>query len=564
MGIESIVTIAIVAGCSMLLTALLAWLWSRLKMQRERDQWASDAEVQQALTQASVATHQRDREDLTQRLQAAQQQLDDRSVTLERALISEAGLKSQVAQLQQQALGLEGRLEAGARETDQLRADNASHREKVSHLQTTLLEQQKQNEEKLALLHQARESLNAEFKNLANEIFDAKQKSFKEQNQMQMDGLLKPLGEKIKDFEKRVEETYDRESKERFSLAKEVRDLQTLNVRISQDAVNLTNALKGENKTQGTWGEVILERVLEKSGLEKGREYEVQVNLKNSQGQRFQPDVVVHLPEGKDVIIDSKVSLVGYERYCSAEPGSQQQEALKAHIQSLRQHVKQLSEKDYQNLENVRTLDFVLLFVPVEAAFTLAVQQDNELFSNAFDKNIVLVAPSTLLATLRTIQNIWRYEQQNKNAQEIAGKAGALYDKFVNFVADLEDIGGKLDSVQAVYAKAHNKLVSGKGNLVTRAENMRELGARVTKSLPANLVELASQEQAIQISKSAQAQIQVRQSCASMCSSTLPVLISFFTACRQTTSCRRKGTTRPCSERGERHVDPRDHPRRDR
>jgi len=278
MGIESIVTIAIVAGCSMLLTALLAWLWSRLKMQRERDQWASDAEVQQALTQASVATHQRDREDLTQRLQAAQQQLDDRSVTLERALISEAGLKSQVAQLQQQALGLEGRLEAGARETDQLRADNASHREKVSHLQTTLLEQQKQNEEKLALLHQARESLNAEFKNLANEIFDAKQKSFKEQNQMQMDGLLKPLGEKIKDFEKRVEETYDRESKERFSLAKEVRDLQTLNVRISQDAVNLTNALKGENKTQGTWGEVILERVLEKSGLEKGREYEVQVN----------------------------------------------------------------------------------------------------------------------------------------------------------------------------------------------------------------------------------------------------------------------------------------------
>ena len=503
MGIESIVTIAIVAGCSMLLTALLAWLWSRLKMQRERDQWASDAEVQQALTQASVATHQRDREDLTQRLQAAQQQLDDRSVTLERALISEAGLKSQVAQLQQQALGLEGRLEAGARETDQLRADNASHREKVSHLQTTLLEQQKQNEEKLALLHQARESLNAEFKNLANEIFDAKQKSFKEQNQMQMDGLLKPLGEKIKDFEKRVEETYDRESKERFSLAKEVRDLQTLNVRISQDAVNLTNALKGENKTQGTWGEVILERVLEKSGLEKGREYEVQVNLKNSQGQRFQPDVVVHLPEGKDVIIDSKVSLVSYERYCSAEPGSQQQEALKAHIQSLRQHVKQLSEKDYQNLENVRTLDFVLLFVPVEAAFTLAVQQDNELFSNAFDKNIVLVAPSTLLATLRTIQNIWRYEQQNKNAQEIAGKAGALYDKFVNFVADLEDIGGKLDSVQAVYAKAHNKLVSGKGNLVTRAENMRELGARVTKSLPANLVELASQEQAIQISKSA-------------------------------------------------------------
>jgi len=496
---EFIVALAIAAGLGMSLMVLGGGLWLRGRLRREREQWASEAAVQQALAHASLTTGQRDVDELGVRLQAIQQRLDDRSETLERALIAEAGLKSQVEQFERQILSLEGRLEQGARQSDQLRADNARHREKVSQLQTTLQEQQKQNEEKLALLHQARESLNAEFKNLANEIFDAKQKSFKEQNQMQMDGLLKPLGEKIKDFEKRVEETYDRESKERFSLAKEVRDLQTLNVRISQDAVNLTNALKGENKTQGTWGEVILERVLEKSGLEKGREYEVQVNLKNEQGQRFQPDVVVHLPEGKDVIIDSKVSLVSYERYCSAEPGPVQQEALKAHIQSLRQHVKQLSEKDYQNLENVRTLDFVLLFVPVEAAFTLAVQQDNEIFSNAFDKNIVLVAPSTLLATLRTIQNIWRYEQQNKNAQEIAGKAGALYDKFVNFVADLEDIGGKLDSVQAVYAKAHNKLISGRGNLVTRAENMRELGARVTKNLPTNLVELASQEQVRQV-----------------------------------------------------------------
>jgi len=495
MGIETNIAVTVGMVLGVFFTVLIGWLLVRGRMRVERDRWASEALVQQTLMQASITTAQRDREDLMQRLLREQQQVSDRSAALERALIAEAGLRSQVEQCQQQLLGVETRLELAAREAEQLRADNANHREKVSHLQTTLLEQQKQNEEKLTLLQQARESLNAEFKNLANDIFDAKQKSFKEQNQLQMDGLLKPLSEKIKDFEKRVEETYDRESKERFSLAKEVRDLQTLNVRISQDAVNLTNALKGENKTQGTWGEVILERVLEKSGLEKGREYEVQVNLKNEQGQRFQPDVVVHLPEGKDVIIDSKVSLVSYERYCSAEPGAAQQDALKAHILSLRQHVKLLSEKDYQNLENVRTLDFVLLFVPVEAAFTLAVQQDNEIFTNAFDKNIVLVAPSTLLATLRTIQNIWRYEQQNKNAQEIASRAGALYDKFVNFVADLEDIGAKLESVQTVYAKAHNKLTSGKGNLVTRAENMRELGARVTKILPANLVEIAVQEQ---------------------------------------------------------------------
>jgi DNA recombination protein RmuC len=252
----------------------------------------------------------------------------------------------------------------------------------------------------------------------------------------------------------------------------------------------LTNALKGESKTQGTWGEVILERVLEKSGLVKGREYEIQMAAKTEDGKRMQPDVVVHLPESKDLIIDSKVSLTAYERYCTADEPGQRAVELAAHIQSLRQHIKQLSSKDYQNLSSIRTLDFVLLFVPVEAAFSLAVQEDNELFSSAFDKNIVLVAPSTLLATLRTIQNIWRYEQQNKNAQEIAERAGALYDKFVNFVADLEDIGGRLTAVQTAYDKAHNKLASGRGSLVSRAETMRELGAKVTKTLPQNLVEM--------------------------------------------------------------------------
>lgn len=478
MSIELIVLLATAGLLGASLAALIGTLLGRARLQQQRGQLESD-----------MALQQRDLDNLGGQLQAAQQQLGHKAQALERALVNGAGLQSRVDHQQQQIAAVELRLAAALSDASALQADNAGHRERTSHLQTTLQEQQKQSAEKLQLLEQARERLSAEFKNLANDIFDAKQKSFKEQNQLQMDGLLKPLGEKIKDFEKRVEETYNRESKERFSLAREVKGLQELNVRISQDAVNLTNALKGESKTQGTWGEVILERVLERSGLEKGREYEVQVNLRNEAGQRFQPDVVVHLPEGKDVIIDAKVSLVSYERYCSAAPGPAQNEALKAHILSLRQHVKQLGAKDYQNLENIRTLDFVLLFVPVEAAFTLAVQQDSEIFANAFDKNIVLVAPSTLLATLRTIQNIWRYEQQNKNAKEIAGKAGALYDKFVNFVADLEDIGGRLDGVQAVYARAHNRLVSGKGNLVSRAENMRELGARVTKTLPAHLLE---------------------------------------------------------------------------
>lgn len=377
-----------------------------------------------------------------------------------------------------------------ADKNEQQASEITGHREKISQLETTLNEQQKQTEEKLALLQEAKAQMNVEFKSMANDIFDAKQKRFSEQSQAQLDGILKPLGDRIQAFEKKVEDSYATEAKERFSLIKEVKNLQELNTRISKDAINLTNALKGENKTQGTWGEVILERVLEKSGLAKGREYEIQVAATSEEGRRLQPDVVVHLPEGKDLIIDSKVSLTAYERYCTAEdPGARAQE-LSAHIQSLRQHIKQLSSKDYQNIATIRTLDFVLLFVPVEAAFSVAVQEDGELFSSAFDKNIVLVAPSTLLATLRTIQNIWRYEQQNKNAQEIADRAGALYDKFVNFVSDLEDIGGRIGSVQTAYDKAHNKLVSGRGSLVNRAETMKELGAKVSKSLPENLVEM--------------------------------------------------------------------------
>jgi DNA recombination protein RmuC len=357
-------------------------------------------------------------------------------------------------------------------------------------LQTSLHEQEKQNKEKLELLEKAREQMNAEFKLIASEIFDAKHKVFKAESKEQLGNLLSPLSDRIKDFEKRVEKSYNDESKERFSLVKEVRNLQELNSRISKDAINLTNALKGESKTQGTWGEIILERVLERSGLEKGREYEVQVSLKNEDGKRLQPDVIVHLPEEKDVVIDSKVSLTAYERYCSADDDLDRADSLKLHLQSIRQHIKQLGEKDYHKLEGIRTLDFVLLFVPIEAAFSLAVQQDNELFTDAFQKNIVIAAPSTLLATLRTIQNIWRFEQQNKNAQEIASKAGALYDKFVNFVSDVENVGARIDSAQTAYRDAHNKLSSGKGNLIRRAEGMKELGAKVSKSLPQHLIEM--------------------------------------------------------------------------
>ena len=398
-------------------------------------------------------------------------------------------LEVQLVERNQHLQGLKEQLQALQIEHGDLGQESMQYREQLAAVKMQLSEQQKQMAEKLTLLQDAKAELNTEFKNMANEIFEDKQKRFRQQSQDQLDGLLKPLGERIQAFEKRVEESYSQEAKERFSLIKEVKSLQDLNARISEDAVNLTNALKGESKTQGTWGEVILERVLEKSGLMKGREYEVQVAAKSEEGKRLQPDVVVHLPEGKDLVIDAKVSLTAYERFCSSSDPATRQAELNSHIQSLRQHIKQLSAKDYQNLEAIRTLDFVLLFVPVEAAFSVAVQEDPELFSSAFDRNIVLVAPSTLLATLRTIQNIWRYEQQNKNAQEIANRAGALYDKFVNFVSDLEDIGQRVDAVQTAYDKAHNKLVSGRGSLVSRAETMRELGAKVSKSLPQGLLD---------------------------------------------------------------------------
>jgi len=289
---------------------------------------------------------------------------------------------------------------------------------------------------------------------------------------------------------------------------KEIRSLQELNSRISVDAVNLTNALKGESKTQGTWGELKLEKILEASGLVKGREYDVQVSMKNEVGARLQPDVVVHLPENKDVIIDSKVTLTAYHRYVSAETEAERQQQAVLHVQSLQKHIKDLSAKDYQNLVGVETLDFVLMFLPVEDAFNLAVQKDHELFSKAFEHNIILVGPSTLLATLKTIQHIWRNEYQTQNAQEIAKRAGYLYDKFVNFVEDIEEIGLRLNKAQDAYDRAHNKLVSGRGNLVNKAEALRKLGAKTSKALPKSLLGKIDQglDDAVELSDSLSAE----------------------------------------------------------
>ena len=356
-------------------------------------------------------------------------------------------------------------------------------RETKARLETSLELERIQHGEKLTLLNDSKEQLTVAFKNIANEIFDDKSKKLVDNNKESLATVLNPLQDKIRQFEKRVEDTYDKESKERFSLAREIKQLQEMNTQISEDAVNLTNALKGDNKAQGNWGEMILETLLENSGLVKGREYEVQVSLKSADGGKFQPDVVVHLPESRDIIIDSKVSLKAWDAYCSADDVDEKAGFLNQHVQSVRSHVKGLSGKDYQNLAGISTLDYVFLFMPIDAAYSVAIQNDPGLSQYAFEKNIVFVSPTMLLTTLKLAQNLWRLDQQNRNAVEIAEKAGALYDKFVNFVGDLEDVGARIDSSKKSYENAHKKLRSGTGNLIRRVEDLKTLGAKTSKKL---------------------------------------------------------------------------------
>ncbi len=388
--------------------------------------------------------------------------------------------ETELQMTQQRGSVLEGQLDQQMQTTQQLR-------EQQARLESNLHAERQNHHEKMQLLLQAREQMTLEFRQLAGDILEHKGKLFREASQEHLTQLLQPLGERLQHFEKKVDDTYDKEAKQRFSLEKEIKALLELNTRISADATRLTNALKGESKTQGTWGEVILERVLEKSGLEKGREYEVQVSLKDEDGKKWQPDVIVHLPENKDVVIDSKVSLTAYQAYFSSQEDEERALLLKQHIASIRGHIKNLTSKNYQNLAGIRSLDYVLLFLPVEAAFTLAVQHDETLFTEAFDHNIILVGPSTLLATLRTIHNIWRYEYQNKHALEIARQAGLLYDKFAAFAHDLDKIGERIGQTQDAWNSAHNKLLSGRGNLVSRAEKLKAMGVRASKSLPEQL-----------------------------------------------------------------------------
>ncbi len=351
------------------------------------------------------------------------------------------------------------------------------------------LSSQKANfESQLKIVQDAKVSLTQEFENLANRIFEDKQTKFSEQSKQALETSLSPLRRDLGDFRKQVSSAYDKENADRNRLAGQISELQKQTMKVSSDAASLANALKGDNKQQGNWGEFVLEKLLEDSGLSKGREYETQVNLKDEEGKRRNPDVIIHLPEGRDIIIDAKVSLIDYERYFHAEEGEGRNQSLNQHLNSLRAHIKGLSVKNYEKLENVNSLDFVLIFIPVESAFMLALDNDPDIMREAYDRGIILVSPSTLMVTLRTIKNLWRYADQNINAQQIAEKAGGLYDLFVLHVEALEDIGKHLDKSKDAYDTAFKRLSTGRGNLVKRSEELKTLGAKTKKALADKLL----------------------------------------------------------------------------
>ena len=367
--------------------------------------------------------------------------------------------------------------------------ENVKSKTTIAELQTLNSQQQKTSDEKLALLNETKRELKDQFKTLANDIFDEKDRKFSQQNKQKLDAILNPFSQQLNDFRKKVDQVYQHEGEQRATLLTEVKNLRDLNQQLNKEAINLTLALKGDKKIQGNWGELILERVLEQSGLRKGHEYETQGGFRDIDNNILKPDVIIHLPQNKDIIVDSKVSLLAYERYSSASTKEQQLAALNEHVKSVANHIKTLSEKDYASLEGIKTLDFVLMFIPIEPAFMVAFGHNEQLFSDAFNRKIIVVTPTTLLATLKTIENLWRYEKQSQNARDIATRAGNIYDKFRGFIEDMEKLGKQLDTTQSTYLEALNKLTRGRGNLVNQAQQLLDLGVKVKKEIPQSVLE---------------------------------------------------------------------------
>lgn len=405
-----------------------------------------------------------------------------------------ASLEEKINGLLQQIEQLKNQMSQTIQEREKIRTEKEALAIQLSKKETdfdNLWERHKEQKEEVEKLQ---EKFTKEFENLANKILEEKTVKFTEQNKENLKNILSPLQDKIQLFEKKVEDTHKESIDYHAALRQQILGLREMNEQMSKETLNLTKALKGDSKMQGNWGELVLERVLEKSGLEKGREYEVQQSFVTEEGNRLFPDVVINLPDGKKMIVDSKVTLTAYERYINTEDETEKTQFLKEHLIAIKRHVDQLSEKNYHDLYQMESPDFVLLFIPIESAFALALNEDTSLYNKAFEKNIVIVTPSTLLATLRTIDSMWTNQKQQENAVEIARQAGALYDKFEGFVSDLVKIGKKMDEAKVEYGNAMNKLFDGKGNLINSVEKLKKMGAKAKKTLPENILQRASKD----------------------------------------------------------------------
>lgn len=472
----------IYAAGSGLVGLFLGWLLSSLRQQqRQADSDTRYKLLEQAQTQLN-SENERLQHDL---LQLRQQQRDNEIElrTLHSAQAASVEKLQLLAHWQSECEQLNQELRAQ-------REINSAQEAELREVATRLDETRLAAEDKQRLLINSEQRLNSQFENLANRIFEQTGRRADEQNKQSLDKLLLPLREQLDGFRRQVQDSFGQEARERHTLTHEIRSLQQLNAQMAREALNLTKALKGDNKTQGNWGEVVLSRVLEASGLREGYEYQTQVNVQTEENSRMQPDVVVRLPQSKDVVIDAKMSLVAYERYFNSDDDLERELALNEHIASVRGHMRLLGRKDYQQLPGLRSLDYVLMFIPVEPAFLVAIDKEPELISEALSHNIMLVSPTTLLVALRTISNLWRYEHQSQNAKHIADKAARLYDKLRLFVDDMQSMGQSLDKAQVSYRLAMNKLAQGRGNLIGQVEGFRALGVEVKR--PINPVLAAS------------------------------------------------------------------------
>ena len=405
----------------------------------------------------------------------------------------QSALLEREQQLKNNLIALEEKLTVSESEKNTIRIEKEQLGNQITRYQADIENLNLRNKEQKDEVEQLNQKFTKEFENLANKILDEKSTKFTAQNKENIANILSPLQEKIQLFEKKVEQTHKESIDYHAALRQQIFGLKELNEQMSKETMNLTKALKGDSKMQGNWGELVLERVLEKSGLEKDREYTVQQSFTRQDGSRVLPDVIINLPDGKKMVVDSKVSLTDYERYINAED-ELKDKFLKDHINSLKRHVDQLSAKKYEDLYEMESPDFVLMFVPIEPAFAIAINNDNTLYNKAFEQNIVIVTPSTLLATLRTIDSMWNNEKQQRNAVEIARQAGALYDKFEGFVSDLTKVGKKMDEAKSEYKGAMNKLVEGRGNIIVSIEKLKKMGAKAKKALPEPILKRAQDD----------------------------------------------------------------------